>query len=146
MLSMRIETHRRSMAPHFRCQTSLSSASAVVARLSARLRRGRLLIVVAMAGLGLTACVGDVPEVPPGDAQLVQGREVYSRNCVGCHGADGGGGTGTKLNEGVVVEQFPDPATAVEIVADGRNQMPAFAGKLTDDEIEAVVRFTREGL
>lgn len=94
----------------------------------------------------MTACVGDVPEVSSNDAVLVLGRDVYSRNCVSCHGASGQGGTGTKLSEGAVTAKYPDTAEQLAIVANGRNQMPAFAGKLSDDEIEAVVRFTREGL
>ncbi len=94
----------------------------------------------------VSACVGDVPDVPSGDPVLVQGREVYSRNCVGCHGAAGQGGTGSKLADGVVTTAFPDPADQFAIIANGKNQMPAFTGKLSDDEIEAVVRFTREGL
>lgn len=94
----------------------------------------------------LAACVGDVPEVSSDDPVLVLGREVYSRNCVGCHGAAGQGGTGSKLNDGVVIENYPDPADEFAIIANGRNQMPAFAGKLSDEEIEAVVRFTRDGL
>ncbi len=98
-----------------------------------------------MAG-SLTACAGEVPDVPSGDPVLVLGREVYSRNCVGCHGASGQGGTGAKLNGGVVAEEYPDPADQFAVIANGRNQMPAFSGKLSDDEIEAVVRFTREGL
>ena len=105
-----------------------------------------LLLSALMSALLLASCAGEVPAVPSGDAQLVQGREVYARNCVGCHGVSGGGGTGSKLSDGVVVERFPDPAAQAEVVADGRNQMPAFVGKLTDDEIDAVVRFTREGL
>lgn len=113
-------------------------------------RQGPVALVVLMAPLILaailTACAGDVPEVSSGDPVLVLGREVYSRNCVGCHGASGQGGTGTKLNDGVVTDTYPDAADQFAVIADGQNQMPAFAGKLSDDEIEAVVRFTREGL
>ncbi|MDH3300285.1 MAG: cytochrome c [Acidimicrobiia bacterium] len=94
----------------------------------------------------LTACSGEVPEVSSDDAVLVLGREVYSRNCVGCHGAEGQGGTGSKLNEGTVVANYPDPADQFAVIANGKNQMPAYTGRLSDDEIEAVVRFTREGL
>lgn len=94
----------------------------------------------------LTACSGEVPEVSSDDAVLVLGREVYSRNCVGCHGAEGQGGTGSKLNEGTVVANYPDAADQFAIIANGQNQMPAYTGRLSDDEIEAVVRFTREGL
>lgn len=119
-------------------------------RMGSRRRRGLLAAFALAAPLLvaaiLTACVGEVPEVSSADPVLVLGREVYSRNCVGCHGASGQGGTGSKLNEGAVAEKYPDPANQVAVIANGRNQMPAFTGKLSDEEIEAVVRFTREGL
>ena len=119
-------------------------------RIGSRRRRGPLaafaLAAPALVAAILTACVGEVPEVTSGDPVLVLGREVYSRNCAGCHGASGQGGTGSKLNEGVVAENYPDPADQFAIIANGLNQMPAYTGRLSDDEIEAVVRFTREGL
>lgn len=94
----------------------------------------------------LSGCVGEVPAVPSDDAQLVEGREIYARNCVGCHGVSGGGGTGPKLSDGEMADRYADPTTQAEVVANGRNQMPAFVGKLTESEVDAVVRFTREGL
>ncbi len=104
-----------------------------------------LLAPLAAAGI-LTACVGEVPEVSSDDPELVMGREVYARNCVGCHGASGQGGTGSKLNEGTVTTAYPDPADLRAIIANGRNQMPAYTGKLSDEELSAVVRFLREVL
>ena len=101
--------------------------------------------LVAAAGI-LAACVGDVPEVTSDDPVLVQGREVYARNCVGCHGASGQGGTGSKLNDGSVTTAYPDPSMQFDVIANGRDQMPAYTGRLSDEEIEAVVRFTRESL
>ena len=119
-------------------------------RVGPRLRQGSasafaILALVVAAGL-LSACVGDVPEVSSDDPVLVQGREVYSRNCVGCHGASGQGGTGTKLSDGAVNAKYPDAADQFAVIANGNNQMPAFSGKLSDEEIDAVVQFTREGL
>lgn len=109
-----------------------------------------VLLVGVMAVLMLTlvtGCVGDdVPEVAADDAQLVTGREVYARNCVACHGAAGQGGTGPKLSDGVVVERYPDIQDHIDIIVNGRNQMPAYEGKLTQEEIEAVVRYNREVL
>lgn len=119
-------------------------------RTGSRYRRAPVLALALAAPLivaaGLTACAGEVPDVTSGDPVLVLGREVYSRNCVGCHGASGQGGTGTKLNDGLAAEEYPDPADQFAVIANGKDQMPAFSGKLSDDEIEAVVRFTREGL
>ena len=101
--------------------------------------------------LTVTACAGEAPAIPPGpdgtvDDALVLGREVYQRRCANCHGADGGGGTGPELAGGAVVAAFPDPETQMDLLANGRNGMPAFAGRLTADELTAVVRYTREVL
>jgi mono/diheme cytochrome c family protein len=100
-----------------------------------------------IAGLALTGCVaGEVPAAPSDAPQLVQGRDLYSANCMSCHGADGSGGAGTQLNGGRVLEQFPDVEDQISIVAQGQGTMPGFSGTLSGEEIEAVVAFTREVL
>jgi mono/diheme cytochrome c family protein len=104
-------------------------------------------VVVVLAG----ACADDPPEVPAGpdgrpDAELTLGRDVWGAKCDNCHGADGGGGTGPKLDDGRVVERYPDPEDQAQVIRNGRNGMPSFAGQLSDAEIDAVVRYTREVL
>ena len=107
------------------------------------------LISLILAG---SACSSSgVPEVPAGpggdpDPVLVVGRRVYTDRCANCHGNDGGGGRGSKLRDGVVIERYPDIAGQIDVVAEGARAMPSFAGALTAGEIEAVVRFTREVL
>lgn len=97
------------------------------------------------------ACSSEPPDVPAGpdgepDPELVLGRDVWGARCDNCHGADGGGGTGSKLSDGRVVERYPDPADQAAVIRDGRNAMPSFGGQLSDDQIDAVVRYTREVL
>ena len=105
------------------------------------------LIVVGLAG---GACSTDgVPEVPAGsdgsvDPVLAAGRQVYVERCANCHGDDGGGGRGSKLSGGLLVESYPDAAEQVAVVFEGVRAMPAFGEALSVEEIEAVVRFTRE--
>ncbi len=100
----------------------------------------------AAAVLGLAACVGaDTPEVTNGDPQLEQGRSLYISNCASCHGGAGGGGRGTKLADGAVVASLTEEEH-IAVVTDGRNAMPAFGARLTAEEIEAVVAYTREVL
>lgn len=91
---------------------------------------------------------GSTPELSTDqadDPELVSGREIYQSRCARCHGGDGGGGAGPKL-AGNVVKRFPDPEQQEAVVRDGRGSMPSFDGVLSDDEISAVVRFTREVL
>jgi mono/diheme cytochrome c family protein len=97
------------------------------------------------------ACAAESPEVPLGadgqpDAELAEGREVYSSRCARCHGSSGGGGTGPKLADGAVVAAYPDIADQVEIISNGKNGMPSFAGSLSASQVEAVTRYSREVL
>jgi mono/diheme cytochrome c family protein len=103
--------------------------------------------IVALAA----GCAGESPEVPVGsdgraDAVLLQGRDIFSTRCATCHGADGGGGQGPKLNDGRVAESYPDIAAQIAVVTGGLNGMPSFSNLLGEEEIEAVVRYTREVL
>jgi len=45
-----------------------------------------------------------------------------------------------------VEERFPAFADQVGLVADGRGSMPGFSGRYDPDDLEAVVRYTREVL
>lgn len=108
--------------------------------------RTSLVLLVSVAA-ALASCSAQAVPVPPADnAQLVQGSEIWARTCVSCHGRSGEGGRGDKLNEGQVIAIYPDIQAEIDIVADGKGAMPGFGGKLTDEEIEAVVAYTREVL
>ncbi len=94
--------------------------------------------VVAACGAGAVALPADA------DDQLRLGQQVYSRSCASCHGGAGGGGLGTQLSDGKVLAAFPDEADQAALISDGRKGMPAFGERLSEDEIAAVVRYTRE--
>ena len=51
-----------------------------------------------------------------------------------------------RLNEGAVLRSFPLVSDQIDVIANGRRTMPAFSGRLTEEDIEAVVRYTREVL
>lgn len=110
----------------------------------------RRLVPLALVVVLGAACSSDPPEVPLGpdgepDQELARGRDVYGARCSNCHGSSGGGGTGPRL-AGTVVETYPDPADQATVIREGRNNMPSFGGTLTDEAIDAVVRYTREVL
>jgi mono/diheme cytochrome c family protein len=71
---------------------------------------------------------------------------LYGSNCAGCHGGDGSGGIGPRLSGNRVVARFPEAADQIAVVSGGRGGMPAFSGWLSDDEIAAVVEYTRTAL
>ena len=74
------------------------------------------------------------------------GSSVYIANCATCHGSKGEGGIGPKLGGGTVASRFPNVADEVLLVSAGRDGMPGWSGRLTADEIRAVVEYTRTGL
>jgi len=112
------------------------------------MRRLAFFIVIALM---LSACAGSPPNVPARadgsvDQVLVEGRSIYEAKCVQCHGPEGQGGRGKQLNGGNVLLAYPTQASQIEFVSNGRGVMPAFGNLLTDAELEAVVRYTREVL
>lgn len=83
-----------------------------------------------------------VPAVGTADA----GAAIYTARCAGCHGSDGGGGFGPTLGGGVVVAKYPDAAAQLAVVANGRGSMPSFGGSLSDEQLAAIVAYTRDEL
>lgn len=96
-------------------------------------------VVLVLAGCGSG---GDAEVIA--DPELSLGRDVYGRQCASCHGQSGGGGIGPALGDGRVVEAFPNVADHRAVVVEGRGAMPSFGDRMTDEEMDAVVRYTRE--
>jgi mono/diheme cytochrome c family protein len=76
------------------------------------------------------------------------GAETYKAKCLMCHGADGLGNT--PVGKSLKIVSFKDPSVvkssnaALEtIIKNGKNKMPAFAGKLSDAQIGEVVGYIR---
>jgi mono/diheme cytochrome c family protein len=71
---------------------------------------------------------------------LALGARVYDADCLGCHGEEGAGGVGPPL----VANEFVASASEAEVrqvVEQGRpgTAMPPFEGRLSDEEVDAVV-------
>lgn len=73
---------------------------------------------------------------------------LYKAKCQVCHGADGKGDTpaGQKLG----VKDFHSPEVArmsdaelIEAIQKGKGKMPGYEGKLTPDQIKALVKYVR---
>lgn len=99
-------------------------------------------IVVAFLGVlavASTAAAAD-PEL---------GKKVYEKKCVSCHGADG---KGNAKMEQMLKIKIPTLAGAaakpdselLKFVAEGKKPMPSFQKSLSKDELEAVVRYTKD--
>lgn len=73
---------------------------------------------------------------------------LYKSKCAACHGADGKGETamGKKLD----IKDFHSPEVAkmsdaqlFDITKKGKEKMPAYNGKLTDDQIKSLIKYIR---
>ena len=68
-----------------------------------------------------------------------QGTVVFSENCSTCHGATGEGGNGGP--DLLTMPLAKTEAGAIEQVTNGGGGMPAFAGTLSEEEIENVAAY-----
>ena len=76
------------------------------------------------------------------------GAEIFKSKCAPCHGVDGV--AATPAGKALKAASFKDPAIVkaqdaelIAIVKSGRNKMPPFTGKLSDDQIKATVTYIR---
>ena len=97
------------------------------------------LVAVAIAVVLLFANEPDSASTAP----TTPGAQLYASTCAGCHGADGGGGTGPQLAGGAAAKRFPDVADQIAFVSEGSGSMPAFGGQLSPAQIRDVVEYTR---
>jgi len=104
-------------------------------------------LLLAAIGLGLSACggggngganKGNQGGEAPADGTAAQAEAIYKANCVSCHGANLGGGLGPELRN---VDQRLSLDEQFTVVKEGRGQMPAFGGSLSDEEIRALVEW-----
>ena len=83
-------------------------------------------------------------------ASVAEGKELYNKNCASCHGK-AGLGDGVKAR---TLETFPGDFSkpAYQGLSDGelfgktklgREDMPAFNGKIADEDIWSIVNYTR---
>ncbi len=89
-----------------------------------------------------TLPAGPSAVAPNAVANLTNGRVVFEQSCSGCHGPSGQGGHGG----GPSLAAMTNRTTVTRIVTAGRNEMPAFIGLLSADEIRDVSAFVAESL
>ncbi len=88
-----------------------------------------------------------LPEVDTSDQNLAAGRRIFERRCVSCHNSNGDGDT-------ITASKFPfanlidgtwrgdgSLASIEKQVREGRDPMPKFQGKLSDEEIRQVASY-----
>lgn len=119
--------------------------------------RGLANVIEVVVGIAVVMTVvllfTNSPTAPPAaspDAVVaaagIDGAALYGQRCASCHGGDGSGGIGPRLAGGRALAQFPDPQDQIAVVTNGRGGMPGFGGRLTDEQIAAIVAYTRTTL
>jgi mono/diheme cytochrome c family protein len=112
-------------------------------------RMFRLCAILIVLGLAIAACGGgddssssssssssSTQAAGGGDTASAQGKQIFSQNCKGCHTLKDAGATGSV---GPNLDDLkPDKQRVVKQVNNGGGPMPAFKGKLSDTQIDAV--------
>jgi cytochrome c oxidase cbb3-type subunit 3 len=113
--------------------------------------RGAAAAIVAFLLASIPACrPATLPESGSADRDAAAGRRIYERKCASCHNTNGDGKT-------IVAGHFPyanltdgrwrsdgSPAAIESQIRHGRDPMPKFEGKLTDEEIRQTVVYVYE--
>ncbi|WP_373230006.1 c-type cytochrome [Cohnella sp.] len=113
-----------------------------------------LILVIAMTGCGggntnenTTPVAPDTqvaPTPPAADSpaadtvNAAEAEALYKKNCIGCHAVDLGGGAGPNLQRtgaNLSIDEIHNR------ISEGRGGMPAFEGKLTDDQIQILTQW-----
>ena len=103
--------------------------------------RNKSLVIVTILALMI------VPQFVFADASP-DGGAVFKAKCASCHGPDGKAQTsvGKAMKIGDLASadiQKMSDADLAKVIEDGKGKMPAYKGKLSTDEINAVVKFIR---
>ncbi len=73
---------------------------------------------------------------------------TYKAKCAGCHAADGSGSSPAGKAMGVPdlrsdESQKKTDAQLIDVTTNGKGKMPAYKGKVTDDQIKGLVAYIR---
>jgi mono/diheme cytochrome c family protein len=75
-------------------------------------------------------------------------KDLYIRNCARCHGADGAGQTevGQKLDvpDLSISGKRTSAAKIARVIANGKDEMPAFGKKLNKKQIASIAAYVRK--
>ncbi len=107
-----------------------------------------VLIALAVIVVALLVFLPAISETTFAGGSAPDGAALYKAKCAACHSADGTGSSpmGKKLGirdlGSAEVQKLTD-AELAKTTADGKGKMPPFKGKLSDEEIAAVVKHIR---
>ncbi|MEM1119830.1 MAG: cytochrome c [Bacteroidota bacterium] len=106
----------------------------------------RFLAIIAVLSLVVFSCGEESPSeqsVTKGKTseKKIDGKKIYKRYCVTCHGVYGDMGANGAFN---LTESKLTVAEKISVINNGRNTMTAFKGLLSDAKIKAVAEYTEK--
>ena len=100
-----------------------------------------------------TAAASPAPSASASAAadEFAHAKEIYGKNCEGCHGPNAEGGIAKVDNKQIKVPSLksdhaikhPDEKLT-KMITNGEEEMPSFKNKLSPDEINLMVRYIRQ--
>jgi cytochrome c6 len=100
--------------------------------------------VITIIVLAIAVCLIAIPRPALADANtLAQGAKVFNANCAACHMGGGNVVSANKTLKQDALQQngLDTEAAIIAQVTKGKSAMPAFLGRLTDDQIQAVAAY-----
>lgn len=98
--------------------------------------------------VAIMALVAIVAVVPATAGPAETAAPLYKAKCAMCHGPDGA--AKTPMASKLAVRAFSDPAVQkltddemLQAISKGKNKMPGYAGKITPEEMKALVAYVR---
>ncbi len=101
----------------------------------------RIIIVISFIGALIFACGNDSNNESPTKktAKAVDGKKIYQRNCVVCHGVYGDMGASGSFD---LTESGLSKDEVIAVITKGRNAMTPWESILSEEEIKAVAEYS----
>ena len=93
-------------------------------------------VVLAITLLVIASCTKKSAPTATASHPAIDGGPLFAQNCARCHGATGTEGRAPNLARG-----DNSRSEVLDKITNGAGRMPAFAGKLSGAEIDAVAEF-----
>lgn len=109
--------------------------------------RSRPLLAIALLAASPGCRNPSLPEGGSRDRDVAAGQRIFQRKCASCHNSNGDGRTivaGHFPNANLIDGVWRSDGSAASIekqIRQGRDPMPRFEGKLTDEEIRQTVAY-----
>ena len=102
-------------------------------------RRAAAAALAVTAAAALPACGNQGGQGSQSQREATSGQAIFQQNCAGCHTLSAAGAQGR--NAPNLDERKPSAATVERQVRNGGGGMPAFQGRLSDQQIKAVADY-----